>query len=310
MIVRNQSLHRTITWAAIGAVLAVLAGVLVWSSFFRGTHISSRSALCQPRSVTPPSTVTDTYDRQVLSLGPVLYLTLGQPSSGTGQDISGNGNNGVFLPAKNPPAVTHLPNGDAAASFDGQRQYVQVPSASTLSVTHSGCLSVQAWISPRTLQFPHEEGTGYVYLLGKGESGKQEYALRMYSLLNTESPVRPNRISAYAFNLAGGLGSGSYFQDPVTVGAWIMVTFIIDAHSSSAWPHGYVAIYKNGSLRGRVSLSQYGITPRASDAPFRIATRDLGSYFEGAVAKVAAYDYVLSGTDIAATYKAMVSPGS
>lgn len=160
---------------------------------------------------------------------------------------------------------------------------------------------------PGTLQFPKEEGTGYVYILGKGTSGKQEYALRMYSRLNTESPVRPNRVSAYAFNLTGGLGSGSYFQDPVTVGSWTMATFVIDDNPTSTWPHGYVAIYKNGNLRGRVSLSQFGVTPKASDAPFRISTRDLGSYFEGAIAKVAVYDYVLSSADIAAAYQAMTS---
>jgi hypothetical protein len=72
-----------------------------------------------------------------------------------------------------------------------------------------------------------------VYILGKGETGKQEYALRIYSLVNTESPVRPNRISAYAFNLAGGLGSGAYFQDPVMGGSWIMVTFVIDDDPTS-----------------------------------------------------------------------------
>jgi hypothetical protein len=40
-----------------------------------------------------------------------------------------------------------------------------------------------------------------------------KYALRMYSLANAETP--PNRISGYAFNPAGGLGSGAFFQDPV-----------------------------------------------------------------------------------------------
>ena len=63
-----------------------------------------------------------------------------------------------------------------------------------------------------TLQFAHEQGTGYVYILGKGTSDKQEYALRMYSNENSEVPPRPNRVSAYVFNLSGGLGSGAYFQ--------------------------------------------------------------------------------------------------
>jgi hypothetical protein len=216
----------------------------------------------------------------------------------------------VYLPAGNHPAVATLPNGDPAASFNGVNQYVQVPSVSALSVSHTDCLTVQAWIAPGTLQFPHEQGTGYVYMLGKGTTGKQEYALRMYSHSNTESPPRPNRISAYAFNLSGGLGSGSYFQDPVTVGQWMMVTFVIDDQASSAWPDGYVAIYKNAVLRGQVSLGQYDVKPQASDAPFRIGTRDLESYFQGAIGKVAVYGYVLSAADIARTYNAMISAGS
>jgi hypothetical protein len=46
----------------------------------------------------------------------------------------------------------------------------------------------------------------------KGTDGKQEYAMRMYSYSNSEKPPRPNRISAYVFNLAGGKGAGAYFQ--------------------------------------------------------------------------------------------------
>jgi hypothetical protein len=42
-------------------------------------------------------------------------------------------------------------------------------------------LTVEAWIDPGTLRFPHEQGTGYVYVPGKGATGKQKYALRMYS---------------------------------------------------------------------------------------------------------------------------------
>jgi hypothetical protein len=39
----------------------------------------------------------------------------------------------------------------------------------------------------------------------------------MYQDGNREN--RANRISFYSFNLTGGLGAGSYFQDPVTSAA-------------------------------------------------------------------------------------------
>jgi concanavalin A-like lectin/glucanase superfamily protein len=302
------------TWLAI--VIAAVVGGTVWAA---SGHASARlnrggttyhssaggTTACQPSSAVPPPPGTDAYDRQVLSLGPVMYLTLAHPSSQGEPDLSGHGHNGLYQPVNNLPGTTALPNGDPAAKFDGQAQYVQVPSAPDLSVTHTGCLTVEAWVQPDTLQFPREQGSGYVYILGKGVTGQQEYALRMYSMTNSEVPPRPNRVSAYAFNLSGGLGSGAYFQDPVQIGAWMMVTFVIDDQSSAAWPAGYIAIYKNSLLRGQVSLSQFQVTPQAGSAPFRIATRDLDSYFEGAIGKVAIYNYVLSASQIQATYKAM-----
>jgi Concanavalin A-like lectin/glucanases superfamily len=295
-------------WEIALVALAALIGVLVWvGAGQRGKAVGASSAtdLCQAKSVTPPSGVTDAYDRQVLSLDPMMYLTLGHPTALIEPDLSGNGHAGTYLPAHDPPVAATMPNGDAAAQFNGDGQYLQVPSSAALSVTHSGCLTVEAWIRPKTLQFPKETGTGYVYILGKGTTNEQEYALRMYSLSNSENPVRPNRISAYVFNLRGGLGSGSYFQDQVQAGAWTMITFAIDSRTSAAWPDGSVAIYKNGVLRGQVSIGQFNVTPRAASAPLRIATRALESYFEGAIGKVAVYDYMLTADQIMATYTAM-----
>jgi hypothetical protein len=253
----------------------------------------------------PRFSVTDPYDREVLAQAPAMYLTMGHALSGAEPDLSGHGHAGTYLPAGPPPAAAALPNGDQAAEFDGTSQYLQVASASPLSVTDTGCLSVQAWIRPATLQFPDQEGSGYVYILGKGAPGQQEYALRMYSLTNTETPSRPNRISAYVFNLGGGKGSGAYFQDQLQTGTWMMITFVLDDQPSAAWPQGYVAIYQNDQLRDQVSISQFGVTPQSSSAPLRAGTRQLESYFEGAIGKVAVFDYALSARQVQAIYNAM-----
>jgi hypothetical protein len=254
--------------------------------------------------------ISDKYDRQVMSLRPVLYLPLSESSSQIERDMSGNGHNGSYMPGGFPAGSVRLPNGDLAISFNGDDQYVQVGSTRALSITDTGCLTIEAWIRPTVLRFPHTQGSGYVYLLGKGTAGKQEYALRMYSSINSERPPRPNRVSAYVFNLAGGEGSGAYFQDKVETGTWFMVTFVVDSRFSPSWPEGSIAIYKNGELRGpKVSLSQFEVKPRASNAPFRIATRDLDSFFEGSIAKVAVFDTALSNREIKATYTAMMQGG-
>lgn len=306
---------RAIGWL-VGAILllALLLGIALW---MRSHQNGARKAApawtagrCEPRTTGPSAQLSDRYDKydkQVLSYGPVLYLPLGNPSSPLASDLSGNRHSAAYESAGRALGTARLPNGDPATVFDGNGQYAEVPSFPALSVTETGCLTVEAWIRPDTLQFPHEEGTGYVYILGKGTSGQQQYALRMYSFTNTEVPPRPNRVSAYVFNLAGGLGSGSYFQHGVRPGEWMMVTFVVDAKPSAAWPDGYVTIYQNGKQAGRqVSLGQYSVVPRAADAPFRIGTRDLNSFFEGAIGKVAVYDSVLSSDEILATYQTMM----
>ena len=311
--VRAASPAVRVSAAAIAATSVLLAGAATWRlAERRGADTAAGRASStvahhgwQRGSRTPPGRTADAYDRQVLSLGPVLYLTMAHPRAGTEEDLSGHGHDGVYFPRDRWPAQVRLPNGDGAADFDGRGQYLQVPSAEVLSVTHTGGLTVEAWIRPMTLQFPQAQGTGYVYVLGKGSPGTQEYAIRMYSYFNSEHPARPNRLSGYVFNLRGGKGSGAYFQDDITVGQWMMVTFVIDSRSTDAWPHGYVALYKNGRERDQVSLSQYEVRPQAGSAPLRIGTRDLDSYFDGAIAKVAVYDYVLSAADIRGTYDAM-----
>jgi hypothetical protein len=144
-----------------------------------------------------------------------------------------------------------------------------------------------------------------VHLLGKGAPNQQEYVARMYSTINSEN--RPNRISGYAFNLAGGFGSGSYFEDGVHVGEWILVDIVINTNATSpAYPTGYVKIFKNGVLRDTTRLDQYDVVPGNGTAPFRVGTRDFGSYFKGAIGKVAIYLHDLPTERIATHYQTMV----
>ena len=42
------------------------------------------------------------------------------------------------------------------------------------------------------------------------------------------------------------------------------------------------------------ALISYQIVPRAGSAPFRAGTRDLSSFFQGAVGKIAFYNYELN----------------
>ncbi len=243
------------------------------------------------------------YNQKILRDHPVLFLAMDTPGRGVQIDLSGHGRNGAYKGGI--PRLATLPNGDKTADFNGSSEYVTVRSAAALSVPTSGAITIEAWIRPDTLQFPHTEAGNYVYFLGKGNSANgYEYANRMYSLKN---PVgRPNRISVYAWDPAGGLGSGSYFEDAVTAGDWIMVTDVIDMKDTSPqYPTGYISIYKNGVLRQKVPLTMYHVIPKATDAPFNIGSRNFNSWFKGAVGKVAVYNHVLSDAQIISHYAAM-----
>ena len=247
------------------------------------------------------------YDNAVLKDRPVGYRPI---APGVGKDFSGNGIDGKFM---NSPSGAALPNGDPAVVFNGVDQYFEVEDNDYLEITRTGKLTVEAWMRPDVLEFPKWEDNGYIHWMGKGTAGQYEYLARMYNLKNGEN--RPNRISGYIFNLTGGLGTGSYFQDPVAPGYWIHFAMVVNTvdtgvFSRTTFPTGYTKVYKNGELCDMDALKDYDIVPGDGTAPFRVGTTDFESFFKGAVGKVAIYDYELTAEQLAVHYKAMGSPPS
>jgi hypothetical protein len=236
------------------------------------------------------------YDEAVLAGGPVAFLD-------GATDLTGGGHDGAFT---GEPAATTLPNGENAVQYNGTSQYLTIPDAPELSATHTGAITIEAWIRPDTLQFRRSEGSGYVHWLGKGAPKQHEYVARMYSLTNTEK--RPNRVSGYAFNAVGGLGAGSYFQDSLTSGQWLHYALVINTTDTSArYPTGYTKVYRDGVLRDQDRLADYTIVPTDGTAPLRIGTRDLASFFEGAIGKVAVYDRELSASELTGHVRLMLA---
>ncbi len=200
------------------------------------------------------------------------------------------------------------------AVFNGSTQYAEIADAADLSVTRTRSLTIEAWVRPDTLEFPGAESSSdgpLVHYLGKGVNGSQEYTLRVYS----HSSSRPNRLSAYHFNPTGGLGSGSYFQGGLTstdggkppllkAGDWVHVAAVFDT-ATLVSGYGTVRLYRNGVLMDHDSMRDYAIVPRDGSAPLRVGTRDLRSFFTGAIGRVAVYDHVVSQSRLAAHFTAM-----
>jgi hypothetical protein len=214
--------------------------------------------------------------------------------NGDAKDSSGRGHDGVLHNVT--PTSNRRGNGSSAYSFNGDDAYIEIPDHNDFSVSTTGKLSISVWMRPGTLQFPNKEGTGYVHWMGKGVTSQHEWAFRMYSADNTEG--RGNRTSFYLFNLAGGLGAGSFVQDAVARGTWYHYVAVVDKVADT------IKWYKNGVLRDQDPFinSEYHINPQNGTAPVRIGTRDFASFFKGAIDNIHIYNRALSPAEVVQLY--------
>lgn len=184
---------------------------------------------------------------------------------------------------------------NSAYHFGGNDSaYIEIPDSDIFSIATTGALTVSAWISPDSLDFEKTDG-GYVHWMGKGEPQAHEWALRMYNFHSE----RPNRISSYAFNLSGGLGAGSYVQEEVVSGEWIHIVARYDMESNT------ITIFNNGEWKDQDSLHDdtYKVIPENGNAPVRIGTRSLWSFFRGKIDDVRFYDRAISEEEVLALYR-------
>src|SRR5919202_734727 len=206
-----------------------------------------------------------------------------------------------------------MQNADSVLVFDGIDDYIEIPDSPDFSVATTGQLTVSAWIRPDVLTFPHAEGTGYIHWLGKGEPKQREWVFRMYNEQSTDVPPRPNRISFYVFNLAGGEGIGSYFQESITAGEWLHVVGTADGERT--------AIYSNGEFKDCDRYTGNGpgpchtypadlwVVPQRGNSPLRIGTRDRKSFFQGAIREVRLWDRALTADEVSTLYAGRVPAG-
>ena len=259
-----------------------------------------------------PANATSSYDAIVLGAQPVAYWAL----NGNVQDTSGHGHNGSFV--NGTPASASMPNGDGAVDFNGTNQYATIPTFAQASISTAHALTWEGWIRPDVLQFPSSGALGYVDWLGKCITYNPtcEWEARMYNQSNSQGRI--SRLSAYAFNVSGGLGSAADWQ-PTTgyfaPGQWLYVvgeyqTSTTPSVCSSVYP-GSLNIWVNGvgwnfAKHGTTGcMSAHSVIPTASTSPVTIGTMAKDTWFKGAVAKVALYDRLLTPAEIASHYAAM-----
>ena len=192
-------------------------------------------------------------------------------------------------------AADRFGNENSSAYFDGNESYLEIPDNDAFSISTTGALIISVWVSPEVLNFPNSEAGGYVHWMGKGVPHQHEWVFRMYNKdLSQGQEDRPNRMSAYAFNLEGGLGAGSYVQEQVQENEWIHFVARYDVESNK------ITLFKNGSQKDQDDLydATYGVQVQNGTAPLRLGTRSQWSYFQGRIDDLRIYSRALSESEI------------
>lgn len=263
----------------------------------------------------PTSTVNrSAADLAVLVDDPVAFFPLA-----AGDTASGNGTPQVAV-AHGAVGATLMPNGDVAAVFDGLSSYFEVADNPTLSVATTGQFTLEMWVRPDTLDSPVAENTAvdpYVHFAGKGVTGQHEYAARFYNAHKDDgsASAAANRFAGFVFNLAGGAAPTSSWQGGVqstddgtppalVAGSWVHYALVVDTVNIDGNGDGTQYLYRNGVLMDHDTM--VGVAPANGSAPLRIGTRDLNSFFQGAIGKVAVYSKPLTADRLLAHYTAMV----
>jgi hypothetical protein len=286
--------------ATVLALAGTVIGLVGWAGAEAQSPPSRIGKLPAPLPTLSP------YAKHVLSLGPVGYWRLGEARGPVAQDSSGHKHNGVYHGQPlfhQPGAIANDP--DRAVGLR-DRSYVEIAANRAFSVDLKKGLTVEAWLRPDRLDFPGETKDPYVHWLGKGEAGQLEWGFRFYSRTRKDGTPssRPNRISAYIWNAAGGEGAGAFFQETLTPGQWIHVVAVYQPPG----PGAGVLIYRDGVLKkGPPSkgtlYSTFQIKPTAGNSPVRLGTRDLASFLTGGLDEVAIYPRVLTAEEIRTNHR-------
>lgn len=259
-------------------------GTQAFSSYFKGAIDDIRIY----NRVLNVSEISALYN-EPSTRGMVAYY----PFNGNANDESINNNHGIKY---NDPILTAdrfgIENG--AYKFNGLNQFIEASDQDYLSISETGKLSVSVWMSCDTLDFPSTTTEyPYVHWMGKGITNNHEWTFRIYN----KNSYRPNRTSAYAFNLSGGLGSGASVQEALSVGQWIHYVAVYDFSNDT------ILFYKNGVYRKGTTFYYEGdIIPGNGTAPLRIGHRDGSNFFKGNIDDIRIYNKRLSPEEISDIY--------
>jgi len=217
-------------------------------------------------------------------------------------DLSGHGHTGFITGAQ--WKFNWGPYGDGSFYFNGDDDITTLDN-DAFSPNTTGAMTVSFWLKPSTFNFAGGNDVdehNAVHFLGKySTDSNREWYFRIYNASATDGDNRNKRISFYMFNLNGGLGAGSYFQDDLNEAEWIHIVGMVDGVNTF--------IYKNGVLRDSDPLSGYDIHMEKGNADLTIG-RYNPDYLSliGSIDELRIFNRTLSSSEIQQLYSLV--PGS
>lgn len=239
--------------------------------------------------------------RNVWNNGYKLVQHLGESGSGSSgeyKDSTANNHHGTGGAGSKTAVPTRVAGkiGDAQR-FDGSNDYIQIPDHDDFSVSTTGQLTISFWLSPGASNMP-TSGGDYIHFLGKGDyPGQIEWAFRIYDLSYRD---RPQSITIYHWNPAGGQGSGSRWDhSPIAVNDWVYIT-------GRFGRVGNYDIYNfaNGVVVDHDNQSDFNVRPTNCGAPLRLGTREKTTWLLGCLDEVRISSVARSDAWIKASYYA------
>ena len=202
----------------------------------------------------------------------VLRLAFDGDDGAIAMDSSGSGNNGSYVGA----GLAADANGGQIATFDGQDDYIRIPSCSALM---PAAVTVAAWVRFDSLP---TEVAALVCKRNASFSNNEDYAFQ----INSAGGVR--------FVLANGIQTRLDSTETMSAGAW--------HHVTATFSQPVMSVYVDGRLAGTASHNYALAHNSAADLFLGAADHEsypMGSFAHGALDDVRIYDRALAADEIA-----------
>ena len=237
------------------------------------------------------------YNQLVMDNGPIGYWRLGDSSTSSAADSSGNGNNGSYIGSVDLGITSAIENdSDTAANFDGGDEYVLIAPSSDLANIENG--TIQMWVKP-------EDMGGDQAFFSSDQSNQGEDGHLTMSFDGTTLKVRYQYESGSVAN-----DSRELTVSNISEGDWHNIAL--------SWDGTTMKLYVDGVLEDSGDATGWsfndGNNPIAIGASIAgDSGRDGNTYrdeFEGEIDEVAIFDTVLSDSDIATLANADGTPAA